>query len=446
MASLISSLISVEGLGFQPPGRNDWVLKDAHLTLAPGEIVLVAGPTGSGKSTLINAIAGIVPLHTGGRLVGGVFYEGIPLAGLGVRERARRIGTVLQNIELQMFTDVVCEEVAFGLENLNVPRHEIERRIGETLAAFGLAAQRDWPLHRLSAGQKQRLVLGCVLAMGQRALLLDEPFAYLDRAGSALLVELLVERARQGQGIVVVEHRLDLVAPIAHRLYHCSDGTLAEGPPPLPAVPVTHQNAPAPGAPVLVARGLSWGGYPAFADLEVSAGETVLLKGDNGSGKTTLLRLVSGLLKPTTGAVRVGDRDLTGLDAARRAAEIGFVLQNPNHQLFADSVEGELAQPGVPADLARALLERLTLVPQRSQHPQSLSQGQKRRLALGAVLARRPKVLLLDEITVGQDPGSLALMLAVLRDFTAGGGALVLTSHDPQAAAALGARVVEVRR
>ena len=123
---------------------------------------------------------------------------------------------------------------------------------------------------------------------------------------------------------------------------------------------------------------------------------------------------------------------------------VGFVLQNPSHQLFADTVQQEVQQPGVPVSTAERILAQLNLKERAEQHPQSLSQGQKRRLALGAVLARQPKLCLLDEITVGQDTQSLQLMLNLLQTFTRSGGTLLLTSHDPAVAKALNAKIMEV--
>lgn len=150
----------------------------------------------------------------------------------------------------------------------------------------------------------------------------------------------------------------------------------------------------------------------------MQAGETVLLQGDNGCGKTTLLKLLCGLLKPAAGRIEILGRDTPRRSVVQIAQTVGFVLQNPNHQLFAETVRQEILQPGVKLEDADRMLVQLSLSDRASEHPQSLSQGQKRRLTLGAVLARKPKICLLDEITVGQDPQSLALMLATLREFT----------------------------
>ncbi|MGV0029294.1 ABC transporter ATP-binding protein [Phormidesmis priestleyi] len=177
----------------------------------------------------------------------------------------------------------------------------------------------------------------------------------------------------------------------------------------------------------------------------IRSGETLLLKGDNGCGKTTLLKLLIGLLKPTTGTIALLGKNTRNLKVVQIARAIGFVLQNPNRQLFAETVQQEALQPGVSLQDADERLAQLDLSDRAQQHPQSLSQGQKRRLALGAVLARQPKICLLDEITVGQDPRLLTLMLNVLQTFTQQGGTLILTSHDPQAASHLNATVIELK-
>ncbi|WP_218080206.1 ABC transporter ATP-binding protein [Anthocerotibacter panamensis] len=415
------------------------VLRGVNFSAQVGELVLIAGATGSGKSTFLNCLMGIAPHYTGGTLAGELCYRGQSLVGSTIRERTRHIGSLLQNVETQLFTDRVEAEVAFGLENLNVSPDLMPKTIAMLLAEFGLSKQRTWSLKQLSAGQKQRLVLACVLAMNQSVLLLDEPFAYLDQAGCALLLEVLAQRVERGQTVILVEHRVELLTSYAHRVYHFAQGQLVAGlprlsfPPPMP-VPAPCEQV------VLRTRGLGYGAYPAYPDLTAYQGETLLLKGANGCGKTTLLKLLSGLLKPTVGSLELLGQEVRAQSASTRARAVGFVLQNPNHQLFAESVLEELQQPSVDLQHAEELLAGLKLTALSHQHPQALSQGQKRRLALGAVLARQPRICLLDEITVGQDPESLHWMLLTVRKFTERGGTLILTSHDPRAGAYLGAR------
>ncbi len=451
-------LLEVIDLCFTHVGQTQPTIVDVNLQLYAGELVVIAGATGSGKSTLLNCITGISPAHTGGTLSGKVLYQGVEINHWSIRRRSQHFCILLQNVENQIFTDRVWDELVFGLENWNLNPQQIPQLATKTLTEFGLEPQRDWAINQLSAGQKQRLLLACLLAIGQPILLLDEPFAYLDHKGSQRLLQLLQTRICQGQSVLLIEHRLELVQELCsapssglhHRTYRFKDGKLlpATGDslsikgyePGVDASPKCPINQP--GKPTLRTQNLSWGGYPAFPDLSVAAGETILLQGDNGCGKTTLLRLLSGLLKPTTGSIELLGQEITHWRVVQIARVVGFVLQNPNHQLFADSVLAEIRQPGVQPAIADFLLTQLNLTPQADRHPHSLSQGQKRRLALGAVLARQPQICLLDEIMVGQDPSSLALMLNVLRDFTRQGGTLILTSHDPIVAHSLQARIV----
>jgi energy-coupling factor transporter ATP-binding protein EcfA2 len=444
--TLKQPILEVIDLSFRHPGRSQSTIAGLNLSVYPGEVVLIAGATGSGKSTLLNCIVGIAPSHTGGTLGGKILYQNTDIERWSVRQRSQFFCTLLQNVELQIFTDLVWEEFVFGLENWQVPPQQISRLTEAALTEFGLAAQSHWEIRQLSAGQKQRLVIACLLALGQPLLLLDEPLAYLDALGVEQLLHLIRTRANQGQTVLIVEHRIDQVQPICDRAFYMQEGQLSTWqaqtglePNLVPAPSIQSSSAL-----LLQTQTLSWGGYPPFPDLQVRASETVLLKGENGCGKTTLLKLLSGLLKPSTGRLEILGRTMNNRSVIQIAANVGFVLQNPNHQLFADSVRSELLQPGVPPQLADRLLDQLSLKEFADYHPQALSQGQKRRLALGAVLARQPKICLLDEITVGQDPRSLALMLKVLRQFTNQGNALILTSHDPISATALNAQQVEL--
>ncbi|GAB4194436.1 MAG: ABC transporter ATP-binding protein [Coleofasciculaceae cyanobacterium] len=448
-----SPLIEIINLTFRHPGNSQATIEGVNLTLYPGEIILIAGATGSGKSTLLNCLAGIAPNHTGGELNGTIYYQETDIGSWSVRQRSQYFCTILQNVETQIFTERVWEEFVFGLENWNILPDRIPLLTDAALREFGLDDKRNWLIRQLSAGQKQRLLLACLLAIGQPVLLLDEPLAYLDAKGTEQLLQLLRTRANGGQSVILVEHRLDLVRKICDRAYYFQDGTLQEwgegetfsiSPyPPQNSALTSPSSSPSP--ILLKTHQLSWGGYPTFPDFQLSSGETILLKGDNGCGKTTLLKLLSGLLKPTTGKLEILGRDVSKRSIVQIAKDVGFVLQNPNHQLFADSVRAELLQPGVSPTVADALLEQLNLCDRAERHPQSLSQGQKRRLALGAVLARQPKICLLDEIMVGQDPNSLSLMLNVLGNFTLQGGGLILTSHVPLPSEVLNVKLLELK-
>ncbi|NET61802.1 MAG: ATP-binding cassette domain-containing protein [Symploca sp. SIO2E6] len=444
-------LLQVVDLNFTHVGKEQPTINDINLTLQAGELVVLAGATGSGKSTLLNCITGIAPEHTGGKLSGQVFYRRSEITHNSIRQRSQFMGMMLQNVETQLFTDQVWDEVVFGLENWNLPPGEIQSLAQTALLEFDLVSQKTWTIRQLSAGQKQRLLLACLLTRHQDILLLDEPFAFLDTAGVKLLLELLQQRVAQGQAVLLIEHRLELLQQLCDRAYLIDNGYITPWDLSVPPsevsaspVPTNYFSGERESEIVLKTQNLSWGGYPAFPDLRVAAGEVVLLKGDNGCGKTTLLKLLSGLLKPSTGSLEILGRDLTRCTVVQIARFVGFVLQNPNHQLFAESVQAEVTQPDVSSQQAEALLEQLNLNHCQEQHPHALSQGQKRRLALGAVLVRQPRICLLDEIMVGQDPTSLTLMLQTLKTFTEQGGTLIFTSHDPGVARILNPRVVQI--
>ncbi|MGF1482050.1 MAG: ABC transporter ATP-binding protein [Cyanophyceae cyanobacterium] len=438
-------LLTITDLKFTYSNQSQPTFSNVNLTLNSGEIILISGATGSGKTTLLNCLAGISPAHIQGELAGEIAVKNKALSQQSVRDRARYFGVLLQNVETQIFTDTVWEELAFGLENLNISSDRIPLLVESSLRKFGLISQAQWQIERLSAGQKQRLVLACVLMMGQSILLLDEPFAYLDQANSQQLRQLLRNCSHQGQGILIIEHRFDLVADLCDHAYSFEEEFLKKGIPNyFSSKPQRELNLPSPQATlVLETDNLSWGGYPSFPNLSLYQGEIILLQGENGCGKTTLLKLLSGLLHPQTGnwwllGKKVVDRPITEL-----AKTVGFVLQNPEHQLFAESVEAEVKQVGISETASNRWLEQLNLAQLRDRHPQSLSRGQKRRLTFAAVLARNPRICLLDEITVGQDPRSLELMLAGLDLFAQEGGSAIVTSHDPKVAQLLTAKTIQ---
>ena len=448
-------LLKVVDLAFTHVGQTQPTLQNVNLSLNPGELVLLAGATGSGKSTLLNCLTGIAPEHTGGKLSGQVLYRGQEITAWSIRQRSQFMGIMLQNVETQLFTDQVWEEVVFDLENWNLSPGKIQELAQAALIKFDLAAQHTWSIRQLSAGQKQRLLLTCLLTRHPEMLLLDEPFAFLDRAGVDRLLKFLRQRVQQGQAVVLIEHRLELLQGMCDRAYRIEAGYVSpmdvselHTPASTPVGVSRPVKPPAPESearPIMQTYNLSWGGYPAFPDLRILAGGIILLQGENGCGKTTLLKLLSGLLKPSTGRLEIKGQDVTRQSVVQISRTVGFVLQNPNHQLFAESVEVEVRQPDVASRQAQQLLKQLNLSHCADQHPHALSQGQKRRLALGAVLARQPQICLLDEIMVGQDPTSLELMLEALKTFTAAGGALIFTSHDPGVATVLNPQIISIR-
>ncbi|WP_223622659.1 ABC transporter ATP-binding protein [Microbacterium sp. EST19A] len=471
--------IEARGWGWRHASRLAWALRDVSFRIDPGERVLVLGASGAGKSTLLHGLAGVLGGDEEGESEGELLIDGAPASA--TRGRA---GLVLQDPDSQVILARAGDDVAFGCENLGVPRAEIWPRVTAALDAVGLDVPLDHPTKALSGGQKQRLALAGMLAMQPGLVLLDEPTANLDPAG-VIEVRDAVERMlqRQPATLIVVEHRLDVWLPLITRVIVVgAGGVVADGAPDevlgaegarlaadgvwvpgrLPVAP------PAPlawsGETVLSARGLAVARVKGRAvasgiDLDVHEGQVLAITGPNGAGKSTLGLTLAGLLPPADGEVSASASLAGGLVAApiRWASRdlltrIGMVFQEPEHQLLAKTVRDELAVGpralGIAEDEIAArsdeLLARLRLDRLAAANPYTLSGGEKRRLTVAAAIATRPRVLVLDEPTFGQDArtwAELVAMLAVLRDE---GSAIVTITHDLDVARALHAERFEL--
>ena len=454
--------VDARGWGWRHAGRADWALRGLDLRIDPGERVLLLGASGAGKSTLVHALAGVL----GGEEEGE--SEGRLLVGDTDAARARgRVGLVLQDPDSQVVLARVGDDVAFGCENLGVPRDEIWQRVDRSLRAVGLNLPLRHPTSGLSGGQKQRLALAGVLAMQPGLLLLDEPTANLDPDG-VIEVRDAVARVLDASGstLVVVEHRVDVWWPLVNRVIVLAPGggVLADGAPNdvlqregaalaasgvwvpghLPQHPSRQRRA---GDALLHTEALTVGRSTALQrdiDLVVRAGECVALTGPNGVGKTTLGLTLGGLLPAIDGRVVAdGLARGRGTDALRwksreLVTRIGSVFQDPEHQFVSGTVAGELAVGARATGLSSVetaqridpLLERLRLDHLIEANPFTLSGGEKRRLSVATVLVTRPPLLVLDEPTFGQDSRTWAELVAFLAELLDEGSSVIAVTHD----------------
>ncbi|NEG78434.1 ATP-binding cassette domain-containing protein [Bifidobacterium avesanii] len=480
-------MIEARGLGWRyapiiDGGRPVPGLRGVDLTVRPGEFVGVVGPTGAGKSTLLMALAGIIPELADGDMAGSVTVAGMRTGETAVADLSRRVGYVQQDPESQLFCASVEEEIAFPLEQRGMDPALMDRRIDDVLRLVGLDGFRGRVPTSLSGGQMQRVAIAAALAGEPDVLILDEPTAALDPDGRREVFKALsgIRRARAASGrsltVVMAEQDTDHLAQWADRVVVLDRGRvvrdagpdlfarepeLLEGlgvalPGPEPRLRVTPESplSDSPGGepPAVAADHLThrYAGLPAGApaalddvSVDIPRGAFVGLVGANGSGKTTFARHLNGLLKPTAGNVVVDGLDTRGHTVGGLARHVGYVFQNPDHQIFCASTREEIAfgakALGRPAPEVDAAVERMLdlfdLRDLADVSPATLGYGDRRAVALASVLAMGTDVLVLDEPTAGLDRKRSARLLGAVDALNRRGTTVIMISHDMRAVA-----------
>lgn len=475
-------MIAVEGLTFSFAGSARPALHGVDLCIAPGEFVVVAGPSGCGKSTLALAIGGYLFRQYEGETGGRVIVDGMNVQQRPIYDVAEVVGLVQQNPEAQFCTLTVQDEVAFGLENRRLPPAEIRERMAWALSIVGAEELADRPLTALSGGEKQKVAVAAMMATKPRVLIFDEPTSNLDPTATADIFEVIARiREKADVTVMVIEHKLDYLRPFAPRLVTMDegrvvyDGPFEKSPARLwkfgPSSPShledveaagncqelspskTSQVLPGTGAVVRVEDLYAgYDGSPVLCGVsaEFHPGEFVAIMGDNGSGKTTFLHSLLGLLKPGQGQVKVMGHDTRQAPVSHLARQVGLIFQNPDHQIFADSVWEEAVFAPRNFDTldsstrrrVEEYLARSGLGQRLEDHPYRLSYGQKRRLNLISILSHEPRLILLDEVLIGQDPANAAFLLDLVRERVEAGATAIMVNHAPEVSRAYANRLL----
>lgn len=474
--SILPPAVLLEGVHFSyPPLAADRapveILRGVTWRAPAGQALGVVSATGGGKTTLALTLAGLAPQLTGGERRGLIWINGLDATQTPAAVLSQSLGLVFQESERQLFSMSVANEIAFGLEGQGLPPEDISARVAWTLQRVGLAGMEDRSPWRLSGGQQKRLALACILAMRPPVVALDEPMDGLDPQGRRDLLAVLDELKHDaGVTALVLEKDTEWLAgwaddvAVLHEGKIVQQGSAAQAQEAitqhpewglsatpaaieLPPTPLVSAEADAP--PAVEVRDL-WFRYPdgiaalQGVSLVAPRGQFLVLVGPNGGGKSTLARHLNGLLRGQRGEVLLHGRPTADRAVADLAADVGYVFQNPDHQLFAPSVREEIAfglrNQGLRGVALQARVEEALAAFNLSQvaddPPAVLSYGLRRAVTLAAVWAMQPAIWVLDEPSTGLDARLTGGLLAQLRTLHAAGHTLVLITHDARLALA----------
>lgn len=461
----------IKDLSFRYSSRSSFAVKNLDLSVFPGEVLLLAGSSGCGKTTLMRCINGLIPNAYKGELTGEILLYGQSVFDMKMSEISQKVGTILQDPERQILGTYVLNDVAFGLESLGLPREEIIPRVDNALKRMNISYLRDRETFGTSGGEKQKIALAGVLAMEPKILLLDEPLASLDPASACEALSIFRKLADEGFSVMIVEHRVeDVLAIHPERVIYMDEGEVTyQGDSKGLMWVVDYKRIKLPADVVMQrSRGETPPDFhPALRphagdketlvefdhvhfrydedlpfvlediNLKIKANDVIAVLGHNGSGKTTMVKHVLGLLKPTKGRVLLEGQDTQEITVAMAAKSVGYVFQSPTQMLYAPTVAEELAfgpknlgySKEEIEDFTRWAIETVNLEEELERPPLALSFGQQKRISIAAVLAMRSRILMMDEPTAGQDYWNYrAFMDGILQ--MPGFDSIVFITHD----------------
>lgn len=484
-------MISFNNVSLIYPNSVKTIFENLSFTIDEGEMVLVIGATGSGKSSLLRLINGLVPHHTGGILAGDITVNGLSTTTTKPGGLAHLIGIVGQNPVHGFVTDTVEDELVFGMEALNFAPDVMRKRVEEILDLLSLTHLRSRSISTLSGGEQQRVAIGSALVMHPKVLVLDEPTSALDPIAAEEVLSILHRLVHDlGLTVVISEHRLERVIGFADRIIAISsDGSAVIDIPeqilkdsPI-APPIVHLaralNLDSVGTSVREVRRMtthlrdftplenidreinekivvevskishSYGGKTALRNisLDFRSGEITAVMGRNGAGKSTLFKSIVGYHSPSSGIVRVLGEDPVKLQGRARLSRIGYIPQEPSDLLIHTSVAKECSASdrdnGLPEGATMEFLSRLLPTVSPDSHPRDLSEGQRLSLVLAIILCSAPDILIMDEPTRGLDYQAKSILVDTLISYARNLGKCVLiATHDVELVAEAADRVV----
>lgn len=437
-------------------GEQENSLGDINLKIDDGEVVLLCGESGCGKTTLTRLINGLIPHFYEGKLSGKIFIDGKDISKSPLYETARIVGSVFQNPRSQFFNVDTTSELAFGVENMGLPAVEIEQRIQRTIVEFQIESLMGRSIFQLSGGEKQKIACASVSVCDPPVFVLDEPTSNLDAEAIEELRRLMEIWKSKGKTIVVAEHRLYFLRDLVDRAVYMKEGRIERFFSAAELKSLSFTELDRMGLRPLSLEGLSRyniTSHEAGASMDLTGfsfsykraelpaldidhlcvpeGEIIAVIGHNGAGKSTFARCLCGLEKNAKGELSVR---ATKLKNKQRLKLCYMVMQDVNHQLFTESVLDEvlLSMANEDEEKASAILSSLDLLHLKELHPMSLSGGQKQRVAIASAIASERDIVIFDEPTSGLDLRHMKEVAGTLRRLSAMGKTLFVITHDPE--------------
>ncbi|MBQ3842554.1 MAG: ABC transporter ATP-binding protein [Ruminiclostridium sp.] len=430
-------------------------IRGIDMSVKKGECILLCGTSGCGKSTILKTINGIIPNLISGRLDGSVFIDGKSTDNVPMYELAAKVSSVFQNPKTQFFNTDAESEITYGLENRGMPVDVINERLEMTVSELKIESLRYKSMFEMSGGEKQRIAFASAYISDNDIIVLDEPSANLDPEAIDEIWAVVAKMKENGRTIIIAEHRLYYLEGVADAVLYIAGGEIRKRYDAVDFFSMTDDERKELGLrklhkndikittelplhtekPILTMNGITLAYKKHIVQnnlgFEAYHGEIIGIVGSNGAGKTTLLRALAGLCKPKKGVIKYNGKALSARQLRRLC---GLVMQDVNYQLFSDSVRNEilLENSGMDEQTLPSILCETGLSGLEDRHPQSLSDGQKQRLAIAAAYTSGRKILLLDEPTSGLDYRSMLLVGKLLKKLSEKGVISIVVTHDTE--------------
>jgi len=430
------------------------VLNNISFSLGKGEVLSIIGPSGSGKTTLAYCLSGIIPNHVKGNVDGEILLDGENIIGKEPRSLIGKIGLIMQDYETQIFGLTVEEDIMFGLENIGLDAKEIRERMNWVLKALGLEDYRGYYTSQLSSGLKQKLVIASTVSMYPEIVIMDDPLLNLDWSGIKNLENIIIDLKKRGISFIILtkhikglEKAVDKITMLENNsvVYESELNFMNKD----KIVFNNHEKT----TPLIEVNNV-WFKYPdgnlviKGISLNVYGGDILAIMGPNGSGKTTLIKLMSGLLKPVKGYVKVIGKDTRNYSTAKLAKYVTIVFQNPEKHITFETVWDEVTfgckNLKLPLSYAESALKLFQLFGRIHDPPYELSMGEKIKLNIASALALDPNIIILDEPVTIHDKNSLSAIRTVIEKMHNMNKAVIIVTHDSDLAFHLCNRVIIV--